>query len=262
MFNKNQGHGLNHINHRCWIVVCEPLQQTRCEPRSSVVVFLVIGSIEFHILCWIIHEHSKTGVLSSRIPFRTKRGAYILIDPVELIANCVSLSAASPSVTSPDADIIFSEGMSHQGRSDYTLLVDFENYVGPFFKNNKIVFFIVPKEWFHNIHQTIKKLFSAQFNNKLKIKDNNENDYEIIPYGLTMHITEFRSSCRINHYNCNDFSCHTCDKPRGVDYLLKEGNFRNQKDIIDFHNSKPNKQDFSNPQNKIRNKTKNEKNRH
>ncbi|KAM9941683.1 hypothetical protein ACTFIT_005043 [Dictyostelium discoideum] len=146
---------------------------------------------------------------------------------------------------------IFSDGMSHQGRSDYTIMVDFENYNGPFFKNNKIVLFIVPKEWFHNIHQTIKKLFSAQFNNKLIIKDNNGNDYEIIPYGLTMDIPEFRSSCRINHYNCNEFSCHTCDKLRGVDYLLKEGNYRNQKDIIDFHNSKPNKQDFLNPQNKI-----------
>ncbi|KAM9948569.1 hypothetical protein ACTFIT_009767 [Dictyostelium discoideum] len=146
---------------------------------------------------------------------------------------------------------IFSDGMSHQGRSDYTIMVDFENYNGPFFKNNKIVLFIVPKEWFHNIHQTIKKLFSAQFNNKLIIKDNNGNDYEIIPYGLTMDIPEFRSSCRINHYNCNEFSCHTCDKARGVDYLLKEGNYRNQKDIIDFHNSKPNKQDFLNPQNKI-----------
>ncbi|KAM9943633.1 hypothetical protein ACTFIT_007031 [Dictyostelium discoideum] len=143
------------------------------------------------------------------------------------------------------------DGMSHQGRSDYTIMVDFENYNGPFFKNNKIVLFIVPKEWFHNIHQTIKKLFSAQFNNKLIIKDNNGNDYEIIPYGLTMDIPEFRSSCRINHYYCNEFSCHTCDKPRGVDYLLKEGNYRNQKDIIDFHNSKPNKQDFLNPQNKI-----------
>ncbi|KAM9946691.1 hypothetical protein ACTFIT_005010 [Dictyostelium discoideum] len=103
-----------------------------------------------------------------------------------------------------------SDGMSHQGRSDYTIMVDFENY-----------------------------------------NDYNGNDYEIIPYGLTMDIPEFRSSCRINHYNCNEFSCHTCDKPRGVDYLLKEGNYRNQKDIIDFHNSKPNKQDFLNPQNKI-----------
>ncbi|EAL61834.1 hypothetical protein DDB_G0291215 [Dictyostelium discoideum AX4] len=151
---------------------------------------------------------------------------------------------------------IFSDGMSHQGRSDYTIMVDFENYNGPFFKNNKIVLFIVPKEWFHNIHQTIKKLFSAQFNNKLIIKDNNGNDYEIIPYGLTMDIPEFRSSCRINHYNCNEFSCHTCDKLRGVDYLLKEGNYRNQKDIIDFHNSKLNKQDFLNPQNKILNTAK------
>ncbi|KAM9974110.1 hypothetical protein ACTFIR_009452 [Dictyostelium discoideum] len=146
---------------------------------------------------------------------------------------------------------IFTDGMSHQGKSDYTIMVDFENYFGPFFKNNKIVLFIVPKEWFHNIHQTIKKLFSAQFNNKLIIKDNNGNDYEIIPYGLTMDIPEFRSSCRINHYNCNEFSCHTCDKPRGADYLLKEGNYRNQKDIIDFHNSKPNKQDFSNYENKL-----------
>ncbi|KAM9954744.1 hypothetical protein ACTFIW_003344 [Dictyostelium discoideum] len=146
---------------------------------------------------------------------------------------------------------IFTDGMSHQGKSDYTIMVDFENYIGPFFKNNKIVLFIVPKEWFHNIHQTLKKLFSAQFNNKLIIKDNNGNDYEIIPYGLTMDIPEFRSSCRINHYNCNEFSCHTCDKPRGADYLLKEGNYRNQKDIIDFHNSKPNKQDFSNPENKL-----------
>ncbi|KAM9954718.1 hypothetical protein ACTFIW_003318 [Dictyostelium discoideum] len=146
---------------------------------------------------------------------------------------------------------IFTDGMSHQGKSDYTIMVDFENYIGPFFKNNKIVLFIVPKEWFHNIHQTIKKLFSAQFNNKLIIKDNNGNDYEIIPYGLTMDIPEFRSSCRINHYNCNEFSCHTCDKPRGADYLLKEGNYRNQKDIIDFHNSKPNKQDFSNYENKL-----------
>ncbi|KAM9985715.1 hypothetical protein ACTFIZ_008615 [Dictyostelium cf. discoideum] len=146
---------------------------------------------------------------------------------------------------------IFSDGMSHQGRSDYTIMIDFENYFGPFFKNNKIVLFIVPKEWFHNIHQTIKKIFSNQFNNnKLKIKDNNGNDYEIIPFGLTMDIPEFRSSCRINHYNCNEYSCHTCDKPRGIDYLLKEGNFRNQKDIIDFHNSKPNKQDFLNPENK------------
>ncbi|KAM9954968.1 hypothetical protein ACTFIW_000798 [Dictyostelium discoideum] len=146
---------------------------------------------------------------------------------------------------------IFTDGMSHQGKSDYTIMVDFENYIGPFFKNNKIVLFIVPKEWFHNIHQTLKKLFSAQFNNKLIIKDNNGNDYEIIPYGLTMDIPEFRSSCRINHYMCNEFSCHTCDKPRGADYLLKEGNYRNQKDIIDFHNSKPNKQDFSNPENKF-----------
>ncbi|KAM9955079.1 hypothetical protein ACTFIW_008743 [Dictyostelium discoideum] len=126
---------------------------------------------------------------------------------------------------------IFTDGMSHQGKSDYTIMVDFENYIGPFFKNNKIVLFIVPKEWFHNIHQTLKKLFSAQFNNKLIIKDNNGNDYEIIPYGLTMDIPEFRSSC--------------------ADYLLKEGNYRNQKDIIDFHNSKPNKQDFSNPENKF-----------
>ncbi|KAM9957030.1 hypothetical protein ACTFIR_003767 [Dictyostelium discoideum] len=129
---------------------------------------------------------------------------------------------------------IFTDGMSHQGKSDYTIMVDFENYIGPFFKNNKIVLFIVPKEWFHNIHQTIKKLFSAQFNNKLIIKDNNGNDYEIIPYGLTMDIPEFRSSCRINHYNCNEFSCHTCDKPRGADYLLKEGNYRNQKDKINY----------------------------
>ncbi|KAM9965719.1 hypothetical protein ACTFIR_005892 [Dictyostelium discoideum] len=105
---------------------------------------------------------------------------------------------------------IFTDGMSHQGKSDYTIMVDFENYI-----------------------------------------DNNGNDYEIIPYGLTMDIPEFRSSCRINHYNCNEFSCHTCDKPRGADYLLKEGNYRNQKDIIDFHNSKPNKQDFSNYENKL-----------
>ncbi|KAM9943647.1 hypothetical protein ACTFIT_001936 [Dictyostelium discoideum] len=139
--------------------------------------------------------------------------------------------------------------MSNQGRSDYTIMVDFENYVGPFFKNNKIVLFIVPKEWFHNIHQTIKKLFSAQFNNKLIIKDNNGNDYEIIPYGLTMDIPEFRSSSILKVIL--KFSCLTCDRSRGVDYLLKEGNYRNQKDIIDFHNSKPNKQDFLNPQNKI-----------
>ncbi|KAM9962768.1 hypothetical protein ACTFIR_005685 [Dictyostelium discoideum] len=92
------------------------------------------------------------------------------------------------------------DGMSHQGKSDYTIMVDFENYIGPFFKNY-----------------------------------NNGNDYEIIPYGLTIDIPEFRSSCRINHYNCNEFSCHTCDKPRGADYLLKEGNYRNRKDIIDLH---------------------------
>ncbi|KAM9975490.1 hypothetical protein ACTFIW_012074 [Dictyostelium discoideum] len=36
-----------------------------------------------------------------------------------------------------------------------------------------------------------------------------------------------------------------------ADYLLKEGNYRNQIDIIDFPNSKPNKQDFSNPENKF-----------
>ncbi|KAM9954856.1 hypothetical protein ACTFIW_000959 [Dictyostelium discoideum] len=99
------------------------------------------------------------------------------------------------------------------------------------------------------------RIFTDGMSHQGKIRlynyDNNGNDYEIIPYGLTMDIPEFRSSCRINHYMCNEFSCHTCDKPRGADYLLKEGNYRNQKDIIDFHNSKPNKQDFSNYENKL-----------
>ncbi|KAM9951189.1 hypothetical protein ACTFIT_012295 [Dictyostelium discoideum] len=121
---------------------------------------------------------------------------------------------------------IFTDSMQCQNKKDYTIMLDIENYIGNEFKNNKLLLFVVPNDWLLNFHQTIRALFSSFIGNGFNLIIENE-QIDVVPFGLTMDIPEFRASCKLNGHNSNEYACHTCDKPR-------------DEDITNFHSTKPN----------------------
>ncbi|EAL60447.1 hypothetical protein DDB_G0294010 [Dictyostelium discoideum AX4] len=126
-----------------------------------------------------------------------------------------------------------------QNKKDYTIMLDIENYIGNEFKNNKLLLFVVPNDWLLNFHQTIRALFSSFIGNGFNLIIENE-QIDVVPFGLTMDIPEFRASCKLNGHSSNEYSCHTCDKPRDGLFICKSGTLRKQEDITNFHSTKPN----------------------
>ncbi|EAL60375.1 hypothetical protein DDB_G0294226, partial [Dictyostelium discoideum AX4] len=118
-------------------------------------------------------------------------------------------------------------------------MLDIENYIGNEFKNNKLLLFVVPNDWLLNFHQTIRALFSSFIGNGFNLIIENE-QIDVVPFGLTMDIPEFRASCKLNGHNSNEYACHTCDKPRDGLFICKSGTLRKQEDITNFHSTKPN----------------------
>ncbi|EAL73805.1 hypothetical protein DDB_G0267274 [Dictyostelium discoideum AX4] len=108
---------------------------------------------------------------------------------------------------------------------------------------NKIVllriFTDIPNDWLLNFHQTIRALFSSFIGNGFNLIIENE-QIDVVPFGLTMDIPEFRASCKLNGHNPNEYACHTCDKPRYGLFICKSGTLRKQEDITNFHSTKPN----------------------
>ncbi|KAM9967241.1 hypothetical protein ACTFIR_007481 [Dictyostelium discoideum] len=133
---------------------------------------------------------------------------------------------------------IFIDSIQCQNKKDYTIMLDIENYTGNEFKNNKLLLCVVPNDWLHNFHQTIRALFSSFIGNGFKVIIENE-QIDVVPFGLTMDIPEFRSSCKLNGHNSNECACHTCDKPRDVLFICQSGTLRKQEDITNFHSTKP-----------------------
>ncbi|KAM9955338.1 hypothetical protein ACTFIR_002879, partial [Dictyostelium discoideum] len=133
---------------------------------------------------------------------------------------------------------IFTDSMQCQNKKDYTIMLDIENYTGNEFKNNKLLLFVVPNDWLHNFHQTIRALFSSFIGNGFKVIIENE-QIDVVPFGLTMDIPEFRASCKLNGHNSNEYACHTCDKPRDGLFICQSGTLRKQEDITNFHSTKP-----------------------
>ncbi|KAM9948413.1 hypothetical protein ACTFIT_001763 [Dictyostelium discoideum] len=97
----------------------------------------------------------------------------------------------------------------------------------------------LPNDWLLNFHQTIRALFSSFIGNGFNLIIENE-QIDVVPFGLTMDIPEFRASCKLNGHNSNEYACHTCDKPRDGLFICKSGTLRKQEDITNFHSTKPN----------------------
>ncbi|KAM9952526.1 hypothetical protein ACTFIR_007580 [Dictyostelium discoideum] len=133
---------------------------------------------------------------------------------------------------------IFTDSMQCQNKKDYTIMLDIENYTGNEFKNNKLLLFVVPNDWLHNFHQTIRALFSSFIGNGFKVIIENE-QIDVVPFRLTIDIPEFRASCKLNGHNSNEYACHTCDKPRDGLFICQSGTLRKQEDITNFHSTKP-----------------------
>ncbi|KAM9951200.1 hypothetical protein ACTFIT_012306 [Dictyostelium discoideum] len=134
---------------------------------------------------------------------------------------------------------IFTDSMQCQNKKDYTIMLDIENYIGNEFKNNKLLLFEVPNDWLLNFHLTIRALFSSFIGNGFILIIKNE-QIDVVPFGLTMDIPEFRASCKLNGHNSNEYACHTCDKPRDGLFICKSGTLRKQEDITKFHSTKLN----------------------
>ncbi|EAL73780.1 hypothetical protein DDB_G0267348 [Dictyostelium discoideum AX4] len=117
---------------------------------------------------------------------------------------------------------IFTDSMRCQYKKDYSIMLDIENYIGNEFKNNKLLLFVVPNDWLLNFHQTIMTLFSSFIGIGFNLIIENE-QIDVVPLGLTMDIPEFRASCKLNGHNSNEYSCHTCDKPRDGLFICQSG---------------------------------------
>ncbi|KAM9954885.1 hypothetical protein ACTFIW_000988 [Dictyostelium discoideum] len=129
---------------------------------------------------------------------------------------------------------IFSDSMQCNNKKDYTIMVEIENYIGDEFKKNKLLLFVVPNDWLQNFHQTIRALFSTLLGNGFNLQIGNEQ----IDVG-TIDIPEFRTSCKLNGHNSNEYACHTCDKSRDGLFICQAGTLRKQEDITNFHSTKP-----------------------
>ncbi|KAM9993129.1 hypothetical protein ACTFIZ_011091 [Dictyostelium cf. discoideum] len=140
---------------------------------------------------------------------------------------------------------IFSDSMQCQNKKDYSIMIDIENYIGNEFKKNKLLLFVVPNDWLHNFHQTIRALFSSVVGNGFSLNIENE-QIDVVPFGLTMDIPEFRASCKLNGQNSNEYACHTCDKSRDGLFICQSGTLRKQEDINNFHSTKPPFDDLNN----------------
>ncbi|KAM9945055.1 hypothetical protein ACTFIT_003306 [Dictyostelium discoideum] len=101
------------------------------------------------------------------------------------------------------------------------------------------IFTDIPNDWLLNFHQTIMALFSSFIGNGFNLIIENE-QIDVVPFGLTMDIPEFRASCKLNGHNSNEYACHTCDQPRDGLFICKSGTLRKQEDITNFHSTKPN----------------------
>ncbi|KAM9975652.1 hypothetical protein ACTFIW_000769 [Dictyostelium discoideum] len=128
--------------------------------------------------------------------------------------------------------------MQCNNKKDYTIMVEIENYIGEEFKKNKLLLFVVPNDWLQNFHQTIRALFSTLLCNGFNLQIGNE-QIDVVPFGLTMDIPEFRTSCKLNGHNSNEYACHTCDKSRDGLFICQSGTLRKQEDITNFHSTKP-----------------------
>ncbi|KAM9975422.1 hypothetical protein ACTFIW_013304 [Dictyostelium discoideum] len=133
---------------------------------------------------------------------------------------------------------IFSDSMQCNNKKDYTIMVEIENYIGDEFNKNKLLLFVVPNDWLQNFHQTIRALFSTLLCNGFNLQIGNE-QIDVVPFGLTMDIPEFRTSCKLNRHNSNEYACHTCDKSRDGLFICQSGTLRKQEDITNFHSTKP-----------------------
>ncbi|KAM9957110.1 hypothetical protein ACTFIR_003847 [Dictyostelium discoideum] len=81
-------------------------------------------------------------------------------------------------------------------------------------------------------------LFSTLLGNGFNLRIGNE-QIDVVPFGLTMDIPEFRTSCKLNGHNSNEYACHTCDKSRDGLFICQSGTLRKQEDITNFHSTKP-----------------------
>ncbi|KAM9975713.1 hypothetical protein ACTFIW_003662 [Dictyostelium discoideum] len=118
---------------------------------------------------------------------------------------------------------IFSDSMQCNNKKDYTIMVEIENYIGDEFK--KINYYYLA-------------LFSTLLCNGFNLQIGNE-QIDVVPFGLTMDIPEFRTSCKLNGHNSNEYACHTCDKSRDGLFICQSGTLRKQEDITNFHSTKP-----------------------
>ncbi|KAM9974088.1 hypothetical protein ACTFIR_009430 [Dictyostelium discoideum] len=87
-------------------------------------------------------------------------------------------------------------------------------------------------------YYTIIALFSTLLGNGFNLQIGKE-QIDVVPFGLTMDIPEFRTSCKLNVHNSNEYACHTCDKSRDGLFICQSGTSRKQKDITNFHSTKP-----------------------
>ncbi|KAM9994351.1 hypothetical protein ACTFIZ_007580 [Dictyostelium cf. discoideum] len=143
-----------------------------------------------------------------------------------------------------DFDTDFEKGI-YKNYKNYSIMIDIENYIGNEFKKNKLLLFVVPNDWLHNFHQTIRALFSSVVGNGFSLNIENE-QIDVVPFGLTMDIPEFRASCKLNGHNSNEYACHTCDKSRDGLFICQSGTLRKQEDINNFHSTKPPFDDLNN----------------
>ncbi|KAM9948559.1 hypothetical protein ACTFIT_009757 [Dictyostelium discoideum] len=82
-------------------------------------------------------------------------------------------------------------------------------------------------------------LFSSFIGNGFNLIIENE-QIDVVPFGLTMDIPEFRASCKLNGHNSNEYACHTCDNSIDGLFICQSGTLRKQEDITNFHSIKPN----------------------
>ncbi|KAM9997167.1 hypothetical protein ACTFIZ_007905 [Dictyostelium cf. discoideum] len=112
-------------------------------------------------------------------------------------------------------------------------MIDIENYIGNEFKKNKLLLFVVPNDWLHNFHQTIRALFSSVVGNGLNLIIENEK-------------IDVSFEHRANGHNSNEYACHPCDKSRDGLFIYQSGTLRKQEDINNFHSNKPPFDDLNN----------------